>query len=708
MKIFLFLIILFFSTILNAQLPDTIQVVNKKVYLADTKIQLHDLKNYTTILVDSLNKLTIGDIVSKNFDQRFLPVADSMVAQPYITYWLKLSIFTTGNIQNWWLLNENGRHGYVDVWYLNDINHVIEQQRTGFLVPHSQKTIKENSRLNRVNFSAKKGEIKNVYLKIYNEFEPAEISALQLRDPIIGYQREINYMMTAIGAAIFVISVLSFFFFFFMKEKAYLFFGIYTLLVSLHYLILHPEQPFINWFIPENPQLALPLFFLFSIGGWITFVIFGRYFINLPLLSRKIDKILIWVSSIWILSLVTLFIIMAVMHKSVFWEINFIFLLLFIFFLIRISFFKSVLVRFYVAGALWLVLFIILGIFNVNTPFLNPFPTGQLGQILIYVAGLAYKMRLNENEKVEAQVVKLRNVELAGLYEESKKQKEEIEIQKTNAVEALFELKSTQSQLIQSEKMASLGELTAGIAHEIQNPLNFVNNFSEVNKELIGEMREEITKGNYEEVNALAKDVEDNEQKINYHGKRADAIVKGMLQHSRSSSGQKEPTDINALADEYLRLAYHGLRAKDKSFNAALKTGYDETIGNINIIPQDIGRVILNLITNAFYAVGERKQEQSTGYEPTVSVFTKKDGDKVLISVKDNGNGIPQNVIEKIFQPFFTTKPTGQGTGLGLSMSYDIVKAHGGELNVETIHSEEPSTEVKGTTFTIILPAGTL
>ena len=273
---------------------------------------------------------------------------------------------------------------------------------------------------------------------------------------------------------------------------------------------------------------------------------------------------------------------------------------------------------------------------------------------------------------------------------------------------AYTELKATQVQLIQSEKMASLGELTAGIAHEIQNPLNFVNNFSEVNTELIDEMQQEMDNGNLDEAKAIAKDIRENEQKINHHGKRADAIVKGMLQHSQSSSGVKEPTDINALADEYLRLAYHGLRAKDKSFNATMKTDFDETIGNINIIPQDIGRVILNLITNAFYAVTERnastfRQAQSnTGssvqpYEPTVSVSTKKLNETVEIRVKDNGNGIPQKALDKIFQPFFTTKPAGQGTGLGLSLSYDIVKAHGGELKVETKEGE-------GSEFIIQLP----
>jgi signal transduction histidine kinase len=286
------------------------------------------------------------------------------------------------------------------------------------------------------------------------------------------------------------------------------------------------------------------------------------------------------------------------------------------------------------------------------------------------------------------------------LFRNNKQQKES-----TLKIERAFnDLKSTQQQLIQSEKMASLGELTAGIAHEIQNPLNFVNNFSEVSNELIEEMVDEVKKGNTTEVEAIANDIKQNLEKINHHGKRADAIIKGMLQHSRSSSGIKEPTDINALCDEYLRLSYHGLRAKDKSFNATIKTDLDNNIGNINIIPQDIGRVILNLLTNAFYVVDEKKKSGIENYEPTVSVSTKKVADqsdsyRIEIKVTDNGNGIPQKVLDKIFQPFFTTKPTGQGTGLGLSLSYDIVtKGHGGELIVET-------KEGKGSTFIIQLPA---
>jgi len=273
----------------------------------------------------------------------------------------------------------------------------------------------------------------------------------------------------------------------------------------------------------------------------------------------------------------------------------------------------------------------------------------------------------------------------------------EITKQKDELMQAFTELKNTQSQLIQSEKMASLGELTAGIAHEIQNPLNFVNNFSEVSSELLEEMMDELKSGNKEEVLALASDIKANQEKINHHGKRAGAIVKGMLQHSRISSGKNEPTDINALCDEYLRLSYHGLRAKNKSFNADFKADLDKKLPQIKIVSQDFGRVLLNLINNAFFAVNEKSKTGNKDFKPSVIVKTKLEKKKIIISISDNGSGIPEDVKEKIFQPFFTTKPSGEGTGLGLSLSYDIVKAHGGELKVETVEGD-------GTKFIIILP----
>jgi two-component system, NtrC family, sensor kinase len=263
--------------------------------------------------------------------------------------------------------------------------------------------------------------------------------------------------------------------------------------------------------------------------------------------------------------------------------------------------------------------------------------------------------------------------------------------------QAFGELRSTQNQLIQSEKMASLGELTAGIAHEIQNPLNFVNNFSSLNTELVSEARDAISAGNLEEIGEILETVALNEQKIQEHGKRADAIVKGMLQHSRTSSGVKEPTDINALVDEYLRLAFHGMCAKDKSFQSDFSFTPDRNIGKLNVIPQDIGRVLLNLINNAFYAVHEKAKNADAEYKPRVEVTTLREGNKTILTVKDNGRGIPSKIKDKIFQPFFTTKPSGEGTGLGLSLSYDIVKAHAGEIAIE-------SKEGEGTSFIVVLP----
>jgi two-component system, NtrC family, sensor kinase len=269
--------------------------------------------------------------------------------------------------------------------------------------------------------------------------------------------------------------------------------------------------------------------------------------------------------------------------------------------------------------------------------------------------------------------------------------------EKRRAEEALKELKATQAQLIQSEKMASLGELTAGIAHEIQNPLNFVNNFSELSNELMDEMNMEIEKGDFLEARTISLDIKQNLEKITHHGKRADAIVKSMLQHSRSGSQTKEFANINLLTDEYLRLAYHGFRVKESLFNATLKTDYDEKIGDIQIISQDIGRVILNLINNALYSLNEKKKLHDPHYEPTISVSTKQVNSHIEICVADNGKGIPPQVMDKVFQPFFTTKPTGQGTGLGLSLSYDIIKALGGELKVK-------SKEGSGAEFVMVIP----
>jgi two-component system, NtrC family, sensor kinase len=291
---------------------------------------------------------------------------------------------------------------------------------------------------------------------------------------------------------------------------------------------------------------------------------------------------------------------------------------------------------------------------------------------------------------------------LAAIFYRNNRQKQKANIvlnqQKEEVQNALSQLKSTQAQLIQSEKMASLGELTAGIAHEIQNPLNFVNNFSELNTELVDEIKQEIENGDLAEIKAIAVDIEKNSKKINLHGKRAEAIVKGMLQHSQVGGGTKEPTNINALADECMRLAYHGLRSKDASFSAGMVSNLDETLPKVNVIPQDMVRVMLNLFNNAFYAVNQKPKIAGSDYKPEVSVSTSAEDGQAVIKVKDNGTGIPDAIKAKIMQPFFTTKPTGEGTGLGLSLTYDmVVKGHGGSIDVESVEGE-------GSKFTIKLP----
>ena len=324
--------------------------------------------------------------------------------------------------------------------------------------------------------------------------------------------------------------------------------------------------------------------------------------------------------------------------------------------------------------------------------------TGSLFWLAAFRIAAYYQQKALSKEEEKSKLILAERNSLEVIVKE---RTTEILLQKESLEKTLAELQATQNQLIQKEKLASLGELTAGIAHEIQNPLNFVNNFSELSVDLVKDVNAEINKETIDKdyVKDLMGDLTANQEKINHHGKRASSIVKGMLEHSRASTGERALTDINKLADEYLRLSYHGLRAKDKNFNSDYKTDFDESLPKLNVVPQDIGRVILNLINNAFWAVNEKnKTSVNKDYAPLVIVSTKRIGDKIEIIVKDNGNGIPDKIKEKIFQPFFTTKPTGEGTGLGLSLAYDIItKGHGGEIKVETKTGEF-------TGFIIILP----
>jgi len=537
------------------------------------------------------------------------------------------------------------------------------------------------------------------------------------------YFYPINLQEAFIIGMILLSVFLNLFFYSIVKEKVYIYFAFFAFFLALNrcYGISY------TYFQLFDPKQLKYVRYLGYAWVFIAFFLvqFFRHFLDTAKRFPRFDKWFFRLVVAFTLSFFTIFILYAFNVKGIKWfdPVSIIFIFLFIPIVLLVAQFiclhqgKANRVVFF--GSLPLLSLYIVSQFFTPDGF-NIFPGNFLARnfrliealsLLVILVSFTWVllMRFIDLRKENAQqtldkerLAKEKEIERNELIASQKIQLEKDVADRTAELkQSIEELKATQSQLIQSEKMASLGELTAGIAHEIQNPLNFVNNFSEVSNELIDEMNTELNKGDIEEAKAISNDIKQNLEKISHHGKRADAIVKGMLQHSRSSSGVKEPTDINKLADEYLRLAYHGLRAKDKSFNATLKTDFDESIGKINIIPQDMGRVILNLITNAFYVVDEKKKASASSagqpYEPTVSVSTKKINDNVEIIVADNGNGIPQKVLDKIFQPFFTTKPTGQGTGLGLSLSYDIVKAHGGELKVETREGE-------GSTFIIQLP----
>ena len=506
------------------------------------------------------------------------------------------------------------------------------------------------------------------------------------------YLEEVQQGITIITIAVSVCAILSLFFwmFFFQNssEKNLRLIALSTTSIAIKFYISYQLKAILK---PDYMEFWATMDSFF---GTLSFLLMLLLIVNI--FKRKVTKALKFFSVVYFIFLFGCYLMPAYISDPLTLILTALLFMVFIYYVV--TSWKNL------KGAQWavvagllvfLLLIILLYIFRDILLFLSLAISFPLS-LLVYVS-MRFKEIITEVQQNANQVLQLSEEKKEQALNQQKILQEEVDKQTTEIRTTLDNLKATQSQLIQSEKMASLGELTAGIAHEIQNPLNFVNNFSELSNELIDEMNAELDKGDIEEAKVIANDVKLNLEKINHHGKRADSIVKGMLQHSRSTNNAtKEPTDINALADEYLRLAYHGLRAKDKSFNATMKTDFDETIGNVNIIPQDIGRVILNLITNAFYVVDE-KAKMGDSYEPTVSVSTKRLGDKVEIKVTDNGNGIPQKILDKIFQPFFTTKSTGQGTGLGLSLSYDIVKAHGGELKVETKEGE-------GSEFIILIP----
>lgn len=491
--------------------------------------------------------------------------------------------------------------------------------------------------------------------------------------------------------------IFNLFFYYVNREKVYL---VYSCLLFFSALLL-AESTFELLVFSEHPK-AYPFFMTFTITMFIVMLLHTvRFFFRVNVHFKGWDKFLVYFSiyigvtgaSIylaltykWIIFLIIMVVIAALA--------SLVFLVAAIILIISLLRKKDKQARLFVIAAMP---FILSPIIAAILPFDWIITLCGMWTILVLSWGMFARFKSLQAANAKAALEK--EEERNRLIALQKQELEQLVKERTaELTQSLADLKLTQSQLIQSEKMASLGELTAGIAHEIQNPLNFVNNFSDVSIELLDEMSEELDKGDTDEAKAIAGDIKQNLEKIAHHGRRADGIVKGMLQHSRASTGQKEPTDINVLADEYLRLAYHGLRAKDKSFNAELVTHFSENLPKINIIPQDVGRVLLNLFTNAFYATQQKQKHSDANYKPKVEVVTTQHDNSVEIVVKDNGTGIPNAIRDKILQPFFTTKPTGEGTGLGLSLSYDIVvKGHNGTIAID-------STENEGAVFKINLP----
>ncbi|WP_294818604.1 ATP-binding protein [uncultured Flavobacterium sp.] len=593
----------------------------------------------------------------------------------------------------------------------------IKHSASGFLMPWSQRDgLKGRA---EVDYTLPIGEEVSVYVHFIKGNTQDLYPAIGFYDRIVGDYYAENDGQVTYGDTIFLAGfvlfagLFNFLFYYLVRERVYFVYGLALVIISACF----GHVLFFNTLSKEAPLAGLVLYYANYALGIALVLIVMAMFLRVDVYYPRLYKLF---SVIAVLGCMSGF--LAFLNPIFgFWDgfrlaANLLCALPAGFLVVTaiiLTFRKSRAAYIFIIGVFPLLLLMFFDFAVVSTKYIAWLKDLQLGAAIWGIAVISWSLfqrfRHIMNENVQHS---LENERLAREKEEERnaliaQQNEQLEIQvaerTTELSQSLSELKQTQNQLIQSEKMASLGELTAGIAHEIQNPLNFINNFSDVSIELLDEMGEELDKGDTEEAKAIAGDIKQNLEKIAHHGRRADGIVKGMLQHSRASSGQKEPTDINALADEYLRLAYHGLRAKDKSFNAELVMDFDENLPKVNAIPQDLGRVLLNLFTNAFYATQEKsKQSQSqfSVYKPVVTVTTKQSGNTVEVIVKDNGTGMPDGIKDKILQPFFTTKPTGEGTGLGLSLSYDIVvKGHGGTIDIE-------SREGEGAEFTVTLPVG--
>jgi len=608
--------------------------------------------------------------------------------------WLRFSVIKTVD-KDFYLQIGSPFIDSIALYAVND-GQVEEVQLSGDNYVFSQRDVKVTTFLFRINTPA--GAKQEYFLRVKTMqplFFPLRVGTLQT---FMENTHKLDYIQGIYLGFMLLILLYNLFLFFSTKENLYLFYVAYVGSITwfmstvFQYVFeyLWPGFPIINQYAVASSAVTM-----------LTATLFTREFLHTRKLApplHRFSMIFIWWGLLVFLLVFTPLKVPALMLAQAG-----IILMAVFFFIAGVAVYRKGYhpATFYLVAWGFLILGFIAAILeSVNVLpvmyYINSMQIGSAIEVTLLSLALGDRINMYKKQREEAQAEALRVAQEKSelILKQNTLLEQKVAERTMELTKSLDDLRAAQAQLIQSEKMASLGELTAGIAHEIQNPLNFVNNFSEVNNDLIEELKNQKTKLKSEDHDALLHDISGNNAKIAFHGRRAEAIVKGMLQHSRGSAGQKEPTDINKLADEYLRLSFHGLRAKDKNFNANFTTDFDESIGKINIVPQDIGRVLLNLFNNAFYAVNERCKAEGEGYKAMVSVQTKKIAPlqgmraKIEIKVSDNGNGIPQNIVDKIFQPFFTTKPSGQGTGLGLSLAYDIIKAHGGEIKVKTKEDE--------------------
>ena len=703
---------------------------------ADTAINVNVSDKYWQLLEDPTGKLTIGEVSSPGYDSKFHGNTTLTKGYNYhiTNYWLRYKLINKLPYPVKFTIPEGVAYAWL---YKPAANGKWMEEETGTLVPWSKRS--GLKLIHQFEIEMQPGQQTLFYehdvfdfslykpenFKFTIGFADQVISQNYINNDTYYYK---NILSVLIIGVLLMAAMVNIFFYRVIKEKLYLYFSLFLIFVGFYYLTLDTDIQLIR----EHPYANKNLLHFILIGEFFTLMHFIRYFLSTKIKTPRWDSFLIVLSYLIIAVFIRSWYIPQNISYHAYLTFNFTLNILefgympVIFCTILYHLFKyknldrtGIYALIPIAGW-WSVAYTYTWIdralfdffHHPRTPTFTWIESSRFlvefgcffWLVLIFSWTLFKRFQVLQQNVAHAllekeRIEKEKEIERSHMIEHQKVELElQVESRTSELRQSLAELKTTQSQLIQSEKLASLGELTAGIAHEIQNPLNFVNNFSEVSMELAVELKTELAAGNAEEANALADDIEKNLEKIIHHGKRADGIVKNMLQHSRNNSGEKEPTDVNNLADEYLRLSYHGLRAKDKSFNSEMVTDLADKLPKVNVIPQDIGRVMLNLFNNAFYAVQQKKKTAGADYKPLVTVSTALKGSHVEIKVTDNGIGMPADVKEKILQPFFTTKPTGEGTGLGLSLSYDIVvKSHSGNITIN-------STEGQGSEFIISLP----